>query len=134
MSDSYLKGRQSYIPEGMTLIKFERINNNAYKIDLPLKFSVHSTFKSPFHVGDDWFEDKSFWRGGRDKNHSVSNAQTRPITRSKAKKIQQAFILHLQNWISLVQPSFHVLQADSIKEGPFGASEVNICEHHFMSC
>ena len=41
--------------------------------------------------------------------------------------IQQAFILHLQNWIGLIQPLFHVLQADLIDEGPFEASEVNIC-------
>ena len=62
-----------------------------------------------------------------DKNHGVSNVQTGPITRSNAKKIQQTFILHLQNWIDSVQPSFHVLQADLIEQGPFGASEVNIC-------
>ena len=32
-----------------------------------------------------------------DKNHGVSNVQTGPITRSNGKKIQQTFILHLQN-------------------------------------
>ena len=62
-----------------------------------------------------------------DKDYNVLNVPTRPITRSKAKKIQQTFILHLQIWIGSVQPSFHVLQTDSIEEGSFGASEVNIC-------
>ena len=57
----------------------------------------------------------------------IPNIPTEPITRSKAKKIQQAFILLLPNWIDSVQPLFHVLQADLIEEGPFGASEVNIC-------
>ena len=49
-----------------------------------------------------------------------------PITWSNAKKIKQAFILHLQNWIDSVQPSFVVLQ-DSFEEWLFGGSEVNIC-------
>ena len=31
-----------------------------------------------------------------DKNHGVSNVPLGPITESKAKKSQQAFILHLQ--------------------------------------
>ena len=51
---------------------------------------------------------------------------TEPITQSKAKKNQQAFILHLQNWIDSVHHLFHVLQADSSEETPFGASEMNI--------
>ena len=49
-----------------------------------------------------------------DKNHGDPNVPTRPITRSKAKKIQQTFILHLQNWIGSVQPSFVELKADTI--------------------
>ena len=50
------------------------------------------------------------------KNHGVSNVPPRPKIRSKAKKIQQVIILHLQNWISLVQLLFHVSQADSIEK------------------
>ena len=61
------------------------------------------------------------------KNHGVPNVPTGPITRSKAKKIQQAFIIHLQNWIGSIEPSFNVLQVDSIEERLFGALEVNIC-------
>ena len=41
--------------------------------------------------------------------------------------IQQAFILHLQNWIGLIQQLSHVLQAYLIEEESFEASEVNIC-------
>ena len=63
-------------------------------------------------------------KGTTDKDHSVSIG---PIIRSKANKIQQAFILHLQNWIGSVRPSFHVLQANSIEEIPFETSDVNIC-------
>ena len=54
-----------------------------------------------------------------DKNHSVPNVPTEPITRSKAKKIQQTFILHR---IGSVQPSFVELEADMIDEG-----QLNIC-------
>ena len=34
----------------------------------------------------------------------------------------QTFILHLQNWIGSVQPSFLELEADTIDEG-----QLNIC-------
>ena len=49
-------------------------------------------------VGDDFFDSRrnTFEEGDDDKNHGVP---TGPITQPKAKKIQQAFILHLQNWI-----------------------------------
>ena len=58
----------------------------------------------------------NFEEGEDDKNHGVPTVRTRPITRSKAKKIQQTFILHLQNWIGSVQPSFLKLEADTIDE------------------
>ena len=84
---------------------------------------------SSFDVGDDFSDSRTnpFEEGEDDKDHGITNVSTGPITQPKSKKIQQAFILHLQNWIGSVQPSFHVLQADSIEEGPFGASEVNFC-------
>ena len=49
----------------------ERINNNAYKIDLHGDFSVHSTFNvadlSSFDVGDDFSDSRTnpFEEGGR---------------------------------------------------------------------
>ena len=76
----------------------ERINNNAYKINLPEEFSVHSTLNvadlSSFDVSDDFSDSRtnSFEEGKNDKDHGVPNVPTRPMTRSKAKKIQQAFI------------------------------------------
>ena len=62
-----------------------------------------------------------------DKDDGVPNVPIGPITRSEANKIQQAFIVHLQNWIGSIQPSFHVLQTNLIEEESFGVSEVNIC-------
>ena len=48
-------------------------------------------------VGDDFFDLRTNpEERDDDKNHGVP---TGPITEHKAKKIQQAFILHLQNWI-----------------------------------
>ena len=77
---------------------------------------------SPFDVGDDFSDSRTnpFEEGDDDKNHGVP---TGPITRSKAKKIQQTFILHLQNWIGSVQPSFVELEADTIDEGQYSFEE-----------
>ena len=53
-----------------------------------------------------------------DKNQGVPNVPPR-LTRSKAKKIQQTFIFHLQNWIGSIKPSFVELEADD--EGQLNA-------------
>jgi len=112
----------------------ERINNNAYKIDLPSDFSVSSTFNvadlSPFDVGDDFPDSRTnpFEEGEDDKDHGVPQVALGPITRSKAKKIQQAFILHLRQWIASIQNPFHVLETISREEEPFDALEVNVCK------
>ena len=47
-------------------------------------------------------------------NHGVLNIPTGPVTRNNEKNIQQRFMLHLQNWIGSVQPSFIELEADTI--------------------
>ena len=71
----------------------EKINNNAYKIDLPGEFLVHSTFNvadlSPFDLGDDFPDSRTnpFEEGEHDKDHGITNVLTRPITQFKAKKI-----------------------------------------------
>ena len=59
---------------------------------------------NPFDVGEDFSDLRTnpFEDGEYDKDHRVPNVPTESITRSKAKKIQQAFILHLQNWIGSV--------------------------------
>ena len=109
---------------------FSDSRTNPEERDDDKNHGVHSTFNvaqlSPFDVGDDFSNSRTnpFEEGDDDKNHGVP---TGPITEHKAKKIQQAFIPHLQNWIGQVQPSFHVLQADSVESRPFGDSKVNIC-------
>ena len=81
---------------------FSDSRTNPEKGDDDENHGIHSTFNvaelSPFDVGDDFSDSRTnpFEEGDDDKNHGVP---TGPITRPKAKKIQQAFILHLQNWI-----------------------------------
>ena len=52
------QGRSKILPRGDRPFQvFERINDNAYKLDLPGEYSVNATFNvsdlSPFDVGDD---------------------------------------------------------------------------------
>ena len=77
----------------------EKINDNAYKVDLPGEFNVSATFNvadlSPFDVGDDSRlnpfkereNDESYaWPINKDPLFIPDG----PITRSRAKKIKEA--------------------------------------------
>ena len=81
---------------------FFLFEDESWRGDDDKNHDVHSTFNvaelSPFDVGDDFSDSRTnpFEEGDDDMNHGVP---TEPITQPKAKKIQQAFILHLQNWI-----------------------------------
>jgi len=76
----------------------EKINDNAYKVDLPGKYNVSATFNifdlSPFDAGDD-LRTNLFEEMGNDGNGG-SNLKDHlqvpdgPITRSRAKKIKEA--------------------------------------------
>jgi len=65
----------------------EKINNNAYKIDFPGEFSVHSTFNvadlNLFDVGDDFSNSRTnhFEKCKDDKDLGVPNVSTGPIIR-----------------------------------------------------
>ena len=61
-----------------------------------------------------------------DVNHGVPLLSKGPITRSKASKIQQSFILHVQEWIGSVHCKFHVPHTNTRDEGPFGDLKVNV--------
>ncbi|XP_051143424.1 uncharacterized protein LOC127259857 [Andrographis paniculata] len=87
----------------------ERINDNAYRIEIPGEYQVHSTFNvadlSPLDVGDEHamkIGDSIFQEGGdyevvnRDDEHALPPG---PITRNRAKKFQtniMALVLHLE--------------------------------------
>ena len=60
------------------------------------------------------------------ENHGVPLVSEGPITRSKSSKIQQSFILHVQEWIWSVHHEFHVPHTNTRDEGPFGVLKVNV--------
>ena len=86
----------------------ERINDNAYRLELPGEYQVHGTFNvadlSPFDVGDEQalkMGDSIFQEGGDDEvvNRKELALPPGPITRSRAKKFQTdvtALVLHLE--------------------------------------
>ena len=67
-----------------------------------------------------------FEEGENDVNHGVPLISKAPITRSKASKIQQSFIPHVQQWIGSVHHEFHVSHTNTKDEGPFGDLKVNV--------
>ena len=75
----------------------ERINDNAYKLDLPGEYNISVTFKvsdlSPFDVGDD-SRMNPFEERGNDKNQQTFkdplHVPVGPITRARSKNIKEA--------------------------------------------
>ena len=75
----------------------ERINDNAYKLDLPSEYNISATFNvsdlSPFDVGDD-LRTNPFEERGNDENQQAFrdplHVPVGPITRARSKKIKDA--------------------------------------------
>ena len=77
----------------------EKINDNAYKVDLPGEYKVSATFNvfdlSPFDVGENSWSNP-FEERGNDGNQGEPSLKdslqvlNEPITRSRAKKIKEA--------------------------------------------
>ena len=75
----------------------ERINDNAYKLDLPSEYNISATFNvsdlSPFDVGDD-LRTNPFEERENDENQQAFkdplHVQVRPITKARSKKIKEA--------------------------------------------
>ncbi|KAL5801030.1 hypothetical protein ACOSQ3_032662 [Xanthoceras sorbifolium] len=76
----------------------ERINDNAYKLDLPGEYNVSASFNvsdlSPFDVGDD-LRTNPFQEGGNDENKGAAprdplHVPIGPITRARAKRFKEA--------------------------------------------
>jgi len=76
-----------------------RINDNAYKLDLPGEYNISATFNvsdlTPFDVGDDSWTNHLEERGTDEINGAVKDTkdplslQGGPITRAKAKKMRE---------------------------------------------
>jgi hypothetical protein len=80
-----------------------RINDNAYKIELPGEYGVSATFNvadlTPFDVGDDLnSRSNSLQEGGNDEdiNQKVLNDEIQdlegPMTRARVKKVKEVLI------------------------------------------
>lgn len=78
---------------------FEKINDNAYKVDLPCEYNVSATFNvsdlSPYDVGDNSrsnpFEERgNYGHHGGPSLKDPLQVLDGPITRSRAKKIKEA--------------------------------------------
>jgi len=76
----------------------ERINDNAYKLDLPGEYNVSASFNvsdlSPFDVGDD-LRTNPFQEEGNDENKGAASRDplhvpVGPITRARAKRFKEA--------------------------------------------
>ncbi|KAI9154535.1 hypothetical protein LWI28_027647 [Acer negundo] len=76
----------------------ERINDNAYKLDLPGEYNISASFNvsdlSPFDVGDD-LRTNHFQERGNDENKGAAlrdplHVPASPITRAKAKRLKEA--------------------------------------------
>ena len=75
----------------------EKINDNAYKLDLPGEYNINATFNvsdlSPFDVGDH-SRMNPFEERGNDENHKEFNEPLHvpvgPITKVRSKKIKEA--------------------------------------------
>ncbi|KAI9173666.1 hypothetical protein LWI28_004589 [Acer negundo] len=76
----------------------ERINDNAYKLDLPSEYNISASFNvsnlSSFDVGDD-LRTNPFQEGGNDENKGAAlkdplHVPVRPITRARAKRFKEA--------------------------------------------
>ena len=75
----------------------ERINDNAYKLDLPGEYNISATFNVfdlfPFDIGDDSRMNPFEERGNDENQQSFKDplhVPVRPITRARSKKIKEA--------------------------------------------
>ena len=104
--DFLLKSRSKILPRGDGPFHvLERINDNAYKLDLPGEYNVSATFNvsdlSPFDVGDDLRTNPSQEEGNDESTTnkwSVDPIQVpiRPVTRAWAKKFKETLNVFIQ--------------------------------------
>jgi len=99
----------------------EKINNNAYKIDLPGEYNVSSTFNvsdlSPFDDAD--LRTNLFEEGENDASQEPPKLANGPITRNMAKRIQARLNLWAQKEVTRrIQEQASMLMEEELKESP----------------
>jgi len=97
----------------------EKINNNAYKIDLPGEYNVSSTFNvsdlSPFDDAD--LRTNLFEEGENDASQEPPKLANGPITRNMAKRIQARLNLWAQKEVTRrIQEQASMLMEEELKE------------------
>ncbi|KAH9657952.1 hypothetical protein KPL70_023288 [Citrus sinensis] len=115
-----------------------RINDNAYKLDLPGEYNVSATFNvsdlSPFDVGED-STTNPFVERGNDENHQGNTIKTSsdplhihggPITRARVRKMQPALNgLIKKIWIeNAIQDARHLELGLKRRQGIVGIIQV----------
>ena len=95
--------KSKLLPRGEGPFKvLQRINNNAYRIDLPGDYGVSATFNvadlTPFY--DDFSDSDSrtnpFQEGGNDGD--IRGSSTGPITRSQTKALRNKVATFMEAW------------------------------------
>ncbi|KAL1204567.1 RNA-directed DNA polymerase-like protein [Cardamine amara subsp. amara] len=96
----------------------ERINNNAYKLELPGELNISSTFNvsdlSPFHVGETNLGSEPFQEGGNDEDIETTSFKTAeevkipvmrqtPRTRSGARCVREEFNKSVESLYTLIE-------------------------------
>ncbi|XP_071909750.1 uncharacterized protein [Coffea arabica] len=109
-----IKRRSKLLPRGDGPFQvLERINDNAYKLELPGEYGVHATFNvsdlSPFHVDDEFdlgtnrLQEKGTNEEGlkaaRTSSAQVMQIPSGPITRARARRLQES----LQALVCMIQ-------------------------------
>jgi len=121
----------------------ERVNDNAYKLDLPGEYNVSATFNvadlSPFDAGEDsrsnpFEEEKNDenQRGPSPIEEESFKLPSGPITRSKSKRMQEVLNGLIQKHV-LAQPNFKFL---SLPRTPHVINDSNhpTSVFNFISC
>ena len=117
----------------------ERINDNAYKIELPGMYGVSATFNvvdlNPFDVGDGWdSRTNPSQERENDMNHDqrISIPQG-PITKTRAKKLQQTLFTYIQAMVSSSKESLEIVGDLPYNVVQSWASR-KICFKYILSC
>ncbi|XP_049382872.1 uncharacterized protein LOC125847256 [Solanum stenotomum] len=109
------------------IIVLERLNDNAYKVSLPLEYQVHNTFNvcdlSPFPTAAD--DDPSNLRTNsfQEGENDVKQFTSRPFTRSQTQDLQrmQGMLMKMEvlEMVLMTRKEFHALKI--VEEVSFGA-------------
>jgi len=113
----------------------EKINDNAYKLDLPGEYNVNASFNvadlSSFDVGDD-LRTNPFEEMGNDTNQVAKisqdplNIHGGPMTRSKTRKLKEALNGPIEHTLNSDFVQNYNLPELSIQEDPYFVNVIQV--------